>query len=177
MKSKVITLSAISAAFVAICLTVGVYIEIADIFCIIISSIFVLLPLYYNSYKGCVMSALVGGVLGFILSWFNVLNIVFPTFLTFFGVFPILKCFFQDRNVSKILTFIVGLIWCVAVFYGGYFYYTLIMKLPLLDLPIWIADNVLLFVGLIGAVFFVIYNRFIDVVRIFIFRTLSRIIK
>lgn len=177
MKSKVITLSAVSSALTAICLTIGVYFEFADMFCIIISSIFVLLPLYYNSYKGCILTALVGGVLAFIFSWFNILTIVFPTFLTFFGIFPILKCYFQDKNFNKILTFIIGMIWCVAVFYGGYFYYTLIMGLPLSDLPIWLSDNILIFVGLFGVVFFAIYNRFVVVMRFFLTRTLSRIIK
>ena len=46
MKSKVVTLSAISAALTAIVLTLGAYIELVDLYSIVISSVFVILPLY-----------------------------------------------------------------------------------------------------------------------------------
>ena len=52
MKSKIISLSAISASFIAIALIIGAYIEITDLFMVVISSVFVLLPLYLKSYKG-----------------------------------------------------------------------------------------------------------------------------
>ncbi len=177
MKSKVITLSAVSAALTALCLTIGVYMEIADIFCVICSSVFVLLPLYYNSYKGCFLVALAGGVLALFFSWFNFLNIVFPTFFVFFGIYPIVRCYMRDKKFNKILGYIIGAIWCVAVVYGAYFYYTLIIKLSLSDLPAWFADNILIFIGVLGAIFFAVYDRFIYVLRIFSYNTLCRIIK
>ena len=52
MKSKIISISAISAGFLALILTVGAYIEMVDLFCIVISSVFVILPLYYKSFIG-----------------------------------------------------------------------------------------------------------------------------
>ena len=51
MKSRLLAISAISAALVAISLTVGAYVDMADIFSLVIASAFVLLPLYYDSFK------------------------------------------------------------------------------------------------------------------------------
>ena len=46
MKSKVVTVSAISAALTAIALTLGAYIELVDLYAIVISSAFIILPTY-----------------------------------------------------------------------------------------------------------------------------------
>ena len=86
MKSKTIALSAISAGFVAIILTVGAYVEFTDVFMLAVSSIFVLLPLYFNSYKGSILAFIVGGVIAFLVSGFNILSIVFPSYFGFFGI-------------------------------------------------------------------------------------------
>ena len=61
--------------------------------------------------------------------------------------------------------------------YGIYFYYVNIMHGIIEGLPEWLIDNVLYFVGAIGVIFFFIYDRFLVVVRIFINRYLSKIIK
>ena len=53
MKSKFIAISAVSASFVAIVLIVGAYISFFDVYALLLSSVFVILPLYFNTYKGC----------------------------------------------------------------------------------------------------------------------------
>ena len=181
MKSKVITVSAISASLVAICLAVSIYVNFADIFALILSSTFVILPLYVKSYKGCIMSYLAGGILGLIFGWFNFISsFVFPAYFAFFGLFPIVNCFFKEKKIKIYILHIVGLLWCVAVFYGIYFYYTFVMGLEFNDLPsylAWIGDYILYAVGVIGLVFYFIYDRFITVIRILIDRYLGKIIK
>ena len=126
MKSKVISLSAISAGLIAICLSIGAYFEITDIFTVVISSVFVLLPFYYNSFKGSLMAYLVGGVVAMIISGFNIYSIVFLLYFTFFGIYPIIRNFFIKLKLKKYLIIIIGSIWCVAVSFGAYFYYGLI---------------------------------------------------
>ena len=56
MKSKVVSLSAISASFIAVALIIGTYFELADLFMLVTASIFVLLTLYLKSYKGSFLS-------------------------------------------------------------------------------------------------------------------------
>ena len=177
MKSKVISISAIASAFVAICLTIGAYIEFADLFVIVISSAFVILPFYYKSYKGCVLAYLCGGVLAFLLSGFNVFSVVFPSYFAFFGLYPIIRQICVDKRINKILYFAIGLVWFVATVYGMFFYYTLVMGELFSDLPEFILKNVLWILPIVAVFVFFIYERFVFVVRVFTDRYLGRIIK
>ena len=181
MKSRVITVSAISAGLVAICLAVGVNIGFADVFALTASSAFVILPLYVRSYKGCVLSYLVGGVIGLIAGWFNfITSFVFPAYFAFFGLYPIISCFFRDKKIKRYVANIIGVIWCVAAFYGLYFYYTYVMGLDFADLPqylLWLADYVVYAVGVLGICFYFVYDRFVFVIRAVIDRYLGKILK
>ena len=181
MKSRIITVSAISAGLVAISLAIGIYLGFADVFALIISSVFVILPLYLKSYKGAILTYLVGGVLGLIFGWFNFLySFVFPAYFAFFGIYPIVNCFLKEKNVKKYISIIVGLVWCVAAFYGIYFYYTLVMGLDFNDLPSymeWISDFIVYAVGVFAVVFYFVYDRFLTVVKSIIDRYLGKIIK
>lgn len=177
MKSKVLALSAISAGFIAIFLSLGAYIEFVDLFALVMSSIFGILPLYLKSYKGSILSCLAGCVIAFLCSGFNVYSIVFPAYICFFGVYPILRCFMIEKQFNKILGYVIGVIWCVAAMYGIYFYYTLIMKGILDGLPWWVEDYILLFVGLLGLVFYFVYDRFVVLSKLVADRYLRKIIK
>ncbi len=181
MKSRVITVSAISAGLVAICLTVGIYINLVDVFSLILSSVLVIFPLYLKSYKGSLMAYLVGGLLGLIFGWFNfVYSFVFPAYFAFFGIYPIVNCFFKDKQVKRYISHLVGLVWCVATFYGIYFYYTMVMNLDFSNLPdylSWINDYIIYAVGVLGLIFYFIYDRFITIIRTLIDRYLGKIIK
>ena len=181
MKSRAITVSAISAGLVAISLAIGIYLGFADVFALIISSVFVILPLYLKSYKGAILTYLVGGVLGLIFGWFNFLySFVFPAYFAFFGIYPIVNCFLKEKNVKKYISIIVGLVWCVAAFYGIYFYYTLVMGLDFNDLPSyleWVSDFIVYTVGIFGVVFYFVYDRFLTVVKGIMDRYLGKIIK
>ncbi len=180
MKSKVIAISAISAGLTAICLTVGIYIEMADMLALIIASSFVILPLYYKSYKGSVLASLAGGVIATVFGGFNFLSLVIPSFFFFFGIYPILSCFLKGKGLKKPIYFLIGAIWCVAYFYGAYFYYTAVMGLTFADFPEWLNwlnDYILYFLGAFGIVFYFVYDRFVTVVRILTDKFLGRIIK
>ena len=118
MKSKVVALSAISAGFISILLTIGAYIEIADIFTIVLASCFVVLPLYYDSFRGAFLTYLVGGVIAFIFSGFNLYSIVFPSYFLFGGIYPIFALYFKEKKQKKLLVLIVGFIYSVAFFIG-----------------------------------------------------------
>lgn len=182
MKSKLITLSAVSAALTALSLTIGAYFEVADLFALVLSSAFVILPLYFKSKTASFLSFFVGGILGVIFSGFNfTYSIVFPAFFTFFGIYPIVRNIIIEKNFNNVLAVIIGLIWCIAVFYGMYFYYTGVMGLDLSSLPswmpAWVSDFIIYFIGLISVVFYFIFDRYVIVVKYFFDRYLNRIIK
>ena len=177
MKSKTVAISAISAGFVAIILTLGAYIEFADVFMLAISSVFVLLPLYLNSYKGSVLAFIVGGVIAFLVSGFNILSIVFPAYFGFFGIFPIVQSFMEDKKVKKAIAHVIGLVWCVIAVYAIYLYYTFVMGAVLDGLPAWIINNIWIIVGVVAVVFYFVFERFVRVTRRFTAFYLQRIIK
>ena len=177
MKSKLISISAISAGFSAIVLTIGAYFEMADLFCLVIASVFVLMPLYFNSFMGSFLSFLAGGIIALIFSGFNFLSLVFPSYFLFFGAYPILAWFLRSKKVSEKVIFIIGLIWSVAFFYGGYFYYTAVMKVSLSDLPAFLANNILYFLPVVALIFYFVYHKFIFVIKFWLDKYLKRIVK
>ena len=180
MKSKLITVSAISSALVAISLTVGAYFEVADLFSLVLASAFVTLPLYFNSKKATLLTYLAGGVIALIFSGFNfTYSLVFPAYFSFFGLFPIIFNIVGENKRKKPLIIVLGLIWTIAVFYGMYFYYTLVMGLDLTTLPswmpTWIKDAILYLIGVLAVIFYLIYQRYVLVVKYFFQRYLDRI--
>lgn len=176
MKSKVISLCAISAAFVAIALTIGTYFEIMDLFMLVVASVFVLLPLYYNSYLGSFLTFLAGGIIAFLLSGFNI-ALIYPAFFGFFGIYPIIKNKMAQKNVKKAVCIFVSLIWFILVAYGCYFYYTIILNGIIEGIPGWIIDYLIYGVGIVAIIFFFIYDKMLTAVKIVLDRYLTRIIK
>lgn len=178
MKSKIIAISAISAGFVALFLIIGGYFQLADIFCTIISSVFVLMPLYFNSYKGSLLSYLAGGVVALVCSLPTLaFSFVLPAYAIFFGIYPIVKNLLVRNNLDKRIRFFIGLIWCVLSVYGVYFYYTAVMGLTLQGLPEVVSEYILIFIGILAVIFFIIYDKFLYVSKMVLDRYLNRIIK
>ena len=180
MKSKVLAISAIAAGFVAISLTVGAYLDVADLFALIVSSVFVMLPLYYDSYKGCFLSFGVGGALAMLFSLPKFYSIVFPSYFLFFGLYPVISELARSKGVNKVVRVVVGIVWSVLYFYGAFFYYTRLLGLSLGSFPQafkWLENNLVYFIGAFAVVFYFIYDRFIVVVKRVIDVYLSKIIK
>ncbi len=177
MKSKLLAISAISAGFIALFLTLGAYVQVVDLFVIVVASVFVILPLYYKSYTASFLAYLAGGVLAFLFSGFNFLSIVFPAYFGFFGIYPIIRHLMKEKRVNKIVTYIVGGIWCVLAVYGIFFFYTLVMKEGFVDLPQWIVDNIYWLVGVLAVVFYFVYDYSILIARRAINKYLRKIIK
>ena len=181
MKSRLIAISAISSALVALCLILGVFFNVADVFMLLISSAFVILPLYCKSYKACFLTYLAGGVVGLLLGFSSfTVTFIFPAYFAYFGIFPIISCVLREKRVSKILSVTIGIIWSIAVFYGIYFYCLFIIGLDTSDVPYylrWISDNIIYIMGIFGVIFYFVYDRFVFVVKVLIDRYLHKIIK
>lgn len=167
MKSKYIAISAISAALIAIILSIGSYFTFSDLFCVVISSIVVVLPIALETFKGSVLAFLVGGVVATLICLPTfAFSFVIPAYFVFFGIYPIVKELLVKRNVKKIVVYVIGCVWCVAMFYGLYFYYTIILALPLTDIADKFLNIILYLIAPVGVVFFVVYDRFLQVVKI-----------
>lgn len=176
MKSKVISLCAVASSLVAILLTIGAYIEMTDVFMLVTASIIVLLPLYYNSFKGSFLTFLVGGIIAVILSGFN-FAVIFPAYFAFFGIYPVVRHKMLQKNFKNLTCIVVGLIWCIIAFYLCYLYYTVVLQMPITDIPEQFAKYVVYLVGLLAVVFFFVFDRSVIVLKFTIDKTLRRIIK
>jgi len=189
MKSKIIALSAISSAFVAICLTLGAYIEFIDLISVAIAALFTMLPLYYESKKGSLLSFLVGGVLAFILSGANVYSLVFPAYFLYFGLIPLINYVVSKTKFDKTIWFIIKLVWCVVICYFLLFYYTNIIGIPLeytfelfgksFDFSNYhnIYYYFLTAYGVISIILYLVYDKFTEVMKLAIDRLLKRILR
>lgn len=178
MRSRLVALSAISAGLTAIPLIVGAVFEFSDIFALVVASVFVCLPLYYKSYKACFLAYLAGGVVGLLCGGLaNITSIVFPAYFAFFGIYPIIKNKMVEKSLNNYLGFVLGFIWCVVASYGIYYYYLFVANGVFDGLPSWLIDYAVYGVAVFALVFFIVYDRFIVVMRLFIDKYLGRIIK
>ena len=189
MKSRVIALSAISAAFVALFLTLGAYVEFIDIITVIIASVFIVLPLYEKSYLGSVLAYFAGGVLAFLFSGANIFTLVFPAYFLYFGLIPIFNHLVKEKNFNKAVWFVIKFIWFAAVCVLLVFFYLKVMKIPIeftfdflgneYDLSGWENIEFIFWsvFALTAALFFLVYNKFVQVAQIYVDKALSKIIK
>lgn len=177
MKSKLLAISAIGAGFTALALTLGTYFNVAEFIALVLSSVFVILPLYYNSYKACFLTYFAGGVLGVILGAFNVVNIVIPSYFIFFGLYPIIRLVMIEKKVNKTLQIVVGIVWSIAYFYGLFFYGTLILNLTMENMPAFFIKYIYYLIPIFAVLFYFIFDRYIVKVKILIDKYLNVIIK
>lgn len=177
MKSRVIAISAVSAAFIATVLTIGAYVEIFDLVSIVLAGSFAILPIYYKSYKGAFLAFLSGGVIAFLFSGFNVYSLVFVPYIVFFGIYPIIKCYMDDKSDKKVAFYIIGAIWSILAFYGMYFYYVFVMGGVINGLPEWLTQNILYFIWAVALAFYCIFERYVFTLRKVFDRYLYKIIK
>ncbi len=176
MKSKVISLSAISASFIAVSLIIGTYFELADLFMLVVASVFVLLPLYLKSYKGSFLAFLVGGIIAILISGFN-FTLIYPAYFGFFGIYPIIKMKMLEKRVRRVVNLLVGIVWFLVISYVCYYYYLFVLNGVLEGLPYWLEKNLVYFVWLIAIVFYFFYDRFILVMKFYLDKYLSKIVK
>ncbi len=189
MKSNVLALSAVSAGFVALFLTLGAYFSVMDILAVILASVFLLLPMYLDSVLGSVLAYLAGGAIAFLLSGANILSLVWPSYLLFFGLIPILNFVAVKKNFNKIVWFIVRFVWFAAVCVFLVYFYTAIMNFPI-EYTFNVFGKVFDFSNVAGietifycvfalfcVVFFLVYSKFLQLSHAYVNRVLSRIIK
>ena len=116
-------------------------------------------------------------MIAFIFSGFNFLIVTVPAYFVFFGVFPLVKNLMEEKNVNKYVRYLIGLVWCVLAVYGMFFFYKNVMSLDFSDLPVFVKDNLVIVVGLLGVIFYVVYERFLTAFRRIIDELLKKVLK
>ena len=167
--SKIIAISAVSAAICGTLVTLGSYLGDFDFSFFLFAGIALTIPLYRNSEIGCILAYFAGGFIGLLLSGMNFFVVV--PFLVWFGIHPLLGCLLARHGVKKWLAFLIKLaLFEVAIFVMLQFTTMLVVDVAFL------TENTWLFY-LIGAAFFVFYDWMIIYLVKYLFNILGRIIK
>lgn len=182
MNSKSIAISAISSALCAIALTLGAYFSVVDLLALVLASACVIIPTFNGSKWGGILTFLAGGVIAILASGFNFIgSMVFPAYFAFFGLYPLLRVLLLNKNIKKYAIMIIGAIWCVLAIYGIFYYYMFVMGIRMDNFPEWfpefLSDNLVYFLGLIGVIFYFVFDRYVIVMHRFYQRYIGRIIK
>ena len=180
MKTKILTLSALSSALAAIVLIFGtVFAELFDLAAVIVAPMLLAMPLYYNSIKGSFLATLSAGILALLLTGIGSIatNLVYISYFTFFGFFPIVKYRSLTKGWNKYLTHFICCIWFILAVIVIYFYYIKVLGFGInLIIPI---DEKLIPVALMAIsvpVYFLV-DIYIYTCQIMMFKFIKRIVK
>ncbi len=178
MKTRVITLSAVSSALCAVVLIMGVYLsEIFDVFALMLAPAFLCLPLYVNSKKGAVLAYLSAGILAILLTGGQITSYIFFSYFLFAGIFPIVKYIAVVKKFNKVIFTVLGEIWFVAFMIAIYYYYTMFLGFPFETLFNIKQEIYPLILAIISVFMYFLVDRYVFSLQIIIFRLLGRIIK
>ena len=177
MKSKDIALSAISAAFVAIALTLGSYFEAIDVFMLAVSTVVLMLPLYRKSYLGSFLAYLVGGALAFLLSGMVIQKFIYMAYFTFAGAYPVVNALFKKIKLNVWVGEIIKCLWCIGAFYFVYWICVYVFGIDPGYLWGISKTNIWYILVAFAIVFYVIFNYCVNMMQAFIDKYLARIIK
>lgn len=178
MKTKNLTLSALSASLATVVLILGtIFAEILDLFAVIVAPIILSMPLYNDSIKGSILATLSAGILALLLSGFNIANFLYVSYFLFFGAFPIVKYYSVTRRKKKLIFNVICCIWFVVAVLLIYYYYTALMGLGL-DMIFPISPDIIPLVLTIVAIpLYFIVDIYVYVAQTMLFKLLGRIIK
>ena len=158
--SKIIALSAISAAITVVLLALGSFIEAIDIACVMIAGLAMMLPLSKKMYLGAFLSYVASALLILIISpgkW----NVIVP-YAVFFGLYPIGNAVQVRFKINRIIALIVKDAWFLLAMFLYYKMLVFVTGYDLLTDFAFIPDEYSKYIapGLfaIGAVFFIFYD-------------------
>ncbi len=178
-----IALSAVSAAFAIILLTLGAYIEILDISCVMLAGIAIMLPLSKKDVLGGFLAYLAAGLLALPVTGFRFAVIV--PYAVFFGLYPIVNAIIEkylpNKKILNILFIVLKDIWFLL---SMYVYYRVLVAFTGYDfaadfafVPEQFRQYIVPALIVFGAVFFVLYDYVMKKMQRVIEILVSRVIK
>lgn len=177
MKAKDLTISALSSALACIVLIIGtIFSDLLDLLSVIIAPILTCVPLYKDSIKGSVLSAIVAGVLAFLIT-FNPINLVYISYFSFFGFYPIIKYCAMTKRWKKGIYYPICMVWFALAVVGIYYYFVAFVGVGF-EMIIPVSPKAILFGLIVGSIpLFVMVDAYTFAMQRFLFATLKRIIK
>ena len=149
--SRIIAISALSAALALILLVFGSFVEVFDLSCLFMASLALMIPLAKDYKLGGFLAYLATAILGLLLTGFR-LQVMLP-FAIFFGLHPIVNYFQFRLKINKYLAIVIKTVWFIVTLFIMYFFTNMFVSVsPLVERYIYYF----LIIG--GAVFFVIYD-------------------
>ena len=166
--ARELALSALSCAFVTICMTVGVYSEILLFTGYLFSSVALMMPLAKQSYKGYALAYVGGSILSLIFNAARFMDVL--PFILFFGLHPLIN---ELQLKSKINTWVACFLkaaWFDLTMYVVWrFVFQMTTTVSLIDA--YIIPVILIF----GTAFFVFYDYTAYRCRMIVNRTIDRL--
>ena len=129
MNSRIVALSAVSAALAVVMLALGSYIEVVDIACVMIAGIAMMIPLSKESFAGALTAFAASAVLGAVIGGAR-LSVILP-YAVFFGLYPIANAFQEKKKINRYIALIIKDIWFLA---SMFLYYRMLVLFSGYDL-------------------------------------------
>ncbi len=178
-----IALSAVAAAFAVILLTLGSFIEVLDISCVMLAGIAIMIPLSKKDILGGFLSYLAAGILAMVVTGFRFAVIV--PYAVFFGLYPIANSlidkYLPKKKLLNVLAVIIKDAWFLLAMF---IYYKVLVAFTGYDLfadfsfvPEEYRQYIVPALFLFGAVFFVLYDYVMKKMQRVIEIIVTRVIK
>ncbi|MBO7378033.1 MAG: hypothetical protein J6U35_04070 [Clostridia bacterium] len=158
--SKMIALSAIATAFAVILLTLGSYVELIDIVCVMYAGVAIMLPLAKQSYPGAALTFIASAALGLLLGGMR-FTVIVP-FAVFFGLYPIANALQIRFRINKYLALAIKDVWFLGTMVLYYklmawlYGYDLFEDFPFMTEAL--KRYVIPAMFVVGALFFILYD-------------------
>ncbi len=158
--SKVIALSAVSAALAVIFIAVGAFVEIIDIVMVMAAGVAIMLPLAKKYYLGGFLAYLASAAIGAFTAIANPVAVII--YAAFFGLYPVVNALQIKYRLNKIVCALVKDVWFLLVMF---LYYEMLVWWTGYDIfkdfafiPQSLHAYLIPGLFIIGAVFFLFYD-------------------
>ncbi len=158
MKGKTIAISAISSALSIVFITIGNYVSVLDLSCLLLASLSIMLPLYRKTYKGAIFCYFSTLILSIFTTGFK-FNIIIP-YGVFFGFHPILNEFQLDKKLNRWIFLLIKTIWFIGTLFLMFFTTNFFI-----DLNEKIIKYIYYVIPIFGIIFFLFYDSCLFIIR------------
>ncbi len=151
--AKLIAISGVTTALSVIVLALGTYIEVIDLSCLFIASLFIMIPLAKGSFKSAFLCYVAVSLLSLIFTASTGRFSITVLYVAFFGLYPLFLNFEEIKNINKLISYPIKAVWFVGTCFLMYFIFKMFI---LTDQALEKYIVVIILIG--GLVLFVIFD-------------------
>ncbi|MBQ9782161.1 MAG: hypothetical protein IJW26_03155 [Clostridia bacterium] len=119
--AKLVAVSGVTTALSVIVLALGTYIEVIDLSCLFIASLFIMIPLSKGSFKSAFLCYLAVSILSLIFTASTGRFSISVLYVAFFGLYPLALYFEEKKNINKFISYPIKAIWFIGTCFLMYF--------------------------------------------------------